>query len=206
MRPEVVYYGKQVRSSLQWLAVALFLGGSPLAVYFASPQPGLSQQVLALVLGVPLFALCLVDLGKSKGVILNPASRQLKYVEGFFSRREAQVYSYDEVRGVYLRTGRYSTSKGVSENCLYLHLDVGRNRIIVLQEWSWPEAKRRARYLAAAFGVEPRLDDDPLRVEIETAPRPGTDQRFYTYLVCYGLGALILVLAFLYGMLRYAMR
>jgi len=206
MRHEVVYRGRQLQSSLLWLALALFLGGSPLAVYFTMPDAKPATVVLALVLGLPLFAMSLVDLGKSKGLILNPRTRQLKYVEGFFARRKARVYSYDEVREVHLLRRYYPNNKGTPEAGWSLRIEVGSKEAIVLEEWSYKEAARRARYLGATFEIQPRIDGEPLYVEMEAVPRPGTHRRSLTEFVFYGLGALILVMGILYGCQRYLAR
>jgi hypothetical protein len=171
MRTEVVYRGRQLRSSMVWLALAVFLGGSPLAVYFTMPDPKPATLVPAIVLGVPLFAMSLVDLGKSNGLILNPRTRQLIYVEGFFARRRARVYPYDDVREVHLVRRHAMNTKGAPEAAGHLRIEVGPKDRIVLEEWSLKEAARRARYLGATFGIQPRMDGEPLYVEMEAVPR-----------------------------------
>jgi len=194
MRPEVVYRGRQLRSSLLWLALALFLGGSPLAVYVTMPEAKPATLALAIVLGLPLFALSLVDLGKSTGLILNRGTRQLKYVEGFFARRNSRVYSFDDVREVHLLRRTFADRKGTPEAEWCLRIDVGPKESIVLEEWSYKEAARRARSLAATFGIQPRINGEPLYIEMEAVPRPGTRSSSWKTVA---LTALIMALAIL---------
>jgi hypothetical protein len=204
MRPEVVYHGRELRSSVLWLVIALFLGGSPLAVYFTTSRPLLSQLVLAAVLGLPLFALSLHDLGKSTGLVLDGRTRRLKYIKGFFDRRTARVYAYDQVREIHLTRNYFPNAKGAPIAYWHLLIHLNPKETLVLEEWSHEEAARRARYLGAAFGVSPRIDDETYKeVVMGPAPRLGIDRRFFLYLVFYGLGALVLVMSMIWGWARY---
>ena len=175
MKPEVVYRGRQLRSSLIWLVLAFFLGGSCLAVYFTMPNPKPAALVLAIVLGLPLFAMSMVELGKSTGLILNPATRQLKFVQGFFARRKSSVHSYDDVRGVTLLHRYHPGQKQSLEAAWSIRIDVERNESLILEEWSHEEAVRRARYLGTTFGIQPSLDGEPVRPAISAPPAPSRD-------------------------------
>jgi hypothetical protein len=173
MKPEVVYRGRQFRSSLQWLALALFLGGSPLVVYFTMPDPKPATLALAVILGVPLFWLSLHDLGKSTGLILNPGTRQLKYVEGLFSRREVRVHAYEDVREVRLVHRYHPTSKGAAGAEWCVQIAVAQGECIVLVEGDHRKAARLARTLEATIlGVPPRMDGEP---PTSAPPEPSRD-------------------------------
>jgi hypothetical protein len=164
MKPEVIYRHTERRSSFFWLLLALFLGGSPLAVYFTTPDAGPATLLLAIGFGLPLFCMSLMDLGKSNGVILNPRTRQLKFVEGFFSRRKTRVYSYDDIREVHLTRNLHRDT----DWCLRTGLDQGQT--IVLEGWSYDEAAVLARYLGAVFAMIPRVNGEPLPAQTVDVP------------------------------------
>ena len=76
----------------------------------------------------------------------------------------------------------------------FIRIDVGEKDAIILEEWSYKEAARRARSLGATFGIQPRIDGEPLYVEMEAVPRPGTRWSSWKTIA---LTALIMVLAIL---------
>ena len=155
MKPEVVYRGKHRRSSLFWLLLSLFLGGSCLGVYFTTPEAGPVMLFQAIAFGLPPFWMSLMDLGKSHGLILNPRTRQLQIVEGFFGRRKTRVYSYDEVREINL----------THWNGWRLETGIGGDEAIVLVGWDYSEAARLARHLGDVFGMIPHFNGEHLPPE-----------------------------------------
>lgn len=165
---DVAYYGREIRSSLGWLVLSLFFGGSGLAVYLTTPGAPVANLWVAAILGLPTLLLSLVELGKSRALILNPGTRRLRYLEGFFARRTLHEFSYDQVREVHLLSkkipgGGGSRGSGAME-WWDLRIVLADQREILLQETSTDRACRLARHLGAAFGVQPTLNGQPLTV------------------------------------------
>ena len=156
MKPEVVYHGRHVRWSLIWLGLALMLASPFLVVYFTTPQPAPSQIVMSLALGLPPFAMSLFELGKSSGLVLNPQTRQLNFIQGFFSERTSRVYSYDAVRDIYLTSTREDEDTALWN----IHLRLEDDSEIVLEDAPEKEAGRVAVYLRSCLGL--RINSRPL--------------------------------------------
>jgi hypothetical protein len=153
MKPEAVYYERELGSSLTWLILALFLGGCPLAVYYTSPEPDRSQVLLAAALGLPVLALSIRDLGISRALFLDPLRLQLNYV---FTRRKTEVHSYTEVRDLHLIRGTRNP-QGQARHSWCLILTLAGERQIVMEYGSLEEAERCAGYLGRVFAVQPRM-------------------------------------------------
>jgi hypothetical protein len=202
---DVAYYGRQTRSSLGWLVLSLFLGGSPLAVYFTTPEAPVADLVLALILGIPPFVMSLVDLGKAQAVILSPASRRLRYLEGFFARSTTRDFSYDEVREVHLTQKRITVHRGGATGWCEIRIVFSGARELVLEETSFERASHRARHLGAALGVQPRLDGKPLTASLQPAIRAGIRPPWavVSYGILLAFAAFVFAVAVAQAWLRY---
>jgi hypothetical protein len=175
---DVAYYGRETRSSLGWLVLSLFLGGSGLAVYLTTPGAPVANLFMALILGVPTFVLSMLDLGKARALILNSETRRLRYLEGFFARRTVREFSYDEVREVQLIQKQIPSGGGSrgagSMGWLEIHIVLSGQREIFLEETSTDRASRCVRHLAAALGVPALVNGKPLTVSMGAVPHTGS--------------------------------
>jgi hypothetical protein len=97
-----VYAAQTRRSSLLWLALSLFLGGGPLVVYFTQPGAPAANAVLAVMLGVPCFAMSIRELVVRRAIVVDRDGGRLLYGEGFLRLRVRDV-RFDDVALVEVR-------------------------------------------------------------------------------------------------------
>ena len=96
----MIIRSKALRESLFFLAYALFFGGIPLIVFLTEPGATFANLVAAVLLGVPLFALSLHQLGRYGAIIVHPSRRRVIMVKGLFHRREFLERGYKDVASV----------------------------------------------------------------------------------------------------------
>jgi hypothetical protein len=206
---DVLYYGRETRSSLGWLVLSLFLGGTPLAVYLTAHEAPISNLMLALIMGIPTFVMSLVDLGKARALVLIPEARRLRYIEGFFGRRTVREFSYDEVREVQLTQKQVQTHGGDGGGGTIgwwdIRIVLTGQREILLEETSTQRANRLARHLGTALGIHPLMDGKSVPVLMQTLTRPGTLSKWtiVTHTIFFTLGAVIIALCIALAFLRF---